>query len=407
MATTDIATPGGLGITVGIAQRLRDLPPYLFVEIDRKKREAAARGVDIINLGIGDPDIPTPRFIVRALQGAATKPPNHRYPESEGLAEFRAAVAAWYGRRFGVTLDAQREIITLIGAKEGIGHLPLALVDPGDVVLIPDPAYPVYQAGTVFAGGVPYRMPLRGERGFLPDFGAIPPDVARQAKLMFLNYPNNPTGAVAPLEFYREVVEFARGHNVIVAQDNTYSEISFGGYRPASFLEVPGAAEVGVEFHSLSKTFNMTGWRIAFIAGHPEVVEALRKVKANLDSGAFQAVQEAGIAALERAEEVAAKNSRIYLRRRNVLVRALRKVGVAAAAPKASFYVWARVPAGHTSASFVSLLIERAGIVCTPGNGFGEHGEGYVRFALTAPVKRLEEAARRIEEAVNGLRVHG
>lgn len=402
MATTDTAAPAGGRVSVGLAKRLRELPPYLFVEIDRKKREAAARGMDIINLGIGDPDIPTPRFIVRALQQAATKAANHRYPESEGLVEFRAAVAAWYRRRFGVTLDAQREIITLIGAKEGIGHLPLALVDPGEIVLIPDPAYPVYQAGTVFAGGTPYRMPLRQERGFLPDLRAIPGDVVARAKLMFLNYPNNPTGAVAPLEFYREVVEFARQHNIIVAQDNTYSEISFGGYRPASFLEAPGAAEVGVEFHSLSKTFNMTGWRIAFIAGHPEVVEALRKVKANLDSGAFQAVQEAGIAALERGEEVAAKNSRVYLRRRNVLIGALRKVGLTVGVPKASFYVWAQVPDSHTSASFVSLLIERAGIVCTPGNGFGEHGEGFVRFALTAPVERLAEAARRIETAVAG-----
>lgn len=399
MTVTDAAASRS-GVSVRIAERLGQLPPYLFVEVDRKKREALARGVDIINLGIGDPDIPTPRFIVRAIQQAVTKPVNHRYPESEGLYEFRAAVAGWYERRFGVTLDPQRAIISLIGAKEGIGHLPTAVVDPGDIVLIPDPAYPVYFAGSVFAGAVPYRMPLLKGNGFLPDLSAIPTDVASRAKLMFLNYPNNPTGAVAPIEFYSRVIEFATRHNVIVAQDNTYSEIGFGGYRPPSFLEVPGASEVGVEFHSLSKTFNMTGWRIGFVAGNPEVVESLRKVKANLDSGAFQAVQEAGIVALSRAEEVATKNSRVYERRRNVLVKALRKAGIQVEVPKASFYVWAEVPSGHTSASFVSLLIEKAGIVCTPGSGFGEHGEGFVRFALTATAERLREAADRIHQSL-------
>lgn len=383
-----------------VARRLAELPPYLFVEIDRKKREALARGVDIINLGIGDPDLPTPAPIVRALARAAREPANHRYPESEGLDRFRQAVADWYRQRFGVELSPQSEVLALIGAKEGIGHLPLALVNPGDVVLVPDPAYPVYRAGTIFAGGEPYEMPLRPENAFLPDLRAIPASVLRRARLMFINYPNNPTGAVAPVEFYREVVEFATRHNIVVAQDNTYSEISFDGYRPPSFLEVPGAKDVGIEFHSLSKTFNMTGWRIAFAVGRAEVIEALRKIKSNLDSGAFQAVQEAGIVALSMAEEISARNCKVYQRRRDVLVRGLRQAGLTVEPPRATFYVWPRVPTGYDSAGFVSTLIERAGIVCTPGSGFGKEGEGFVRFALTADVRRLAEAASRIASSL-------
>jgi len=379
-----------------VARRLAALPPYLFVEIDRKRREAAARGIDIISLSIGDPDIPTPGPIIRALARAAREPANHRYPESEGLDRFREAVAAWYGRRFGVELSPQREVLTLIGAKEGIGHLPLALVDPGDVVLIPDPAYPVYRAGTVFAGGEPYEMPLRRENAFLPDLDAIPESIRQRARLMFINYPNNPTGAVAPLDFYRDVVAFAQRYNIVVAQDNTYSEISFDGYRPPSFLEVPGAKDVGVEFHSLSKTFNMTGWRIAFAVGRADVVDALRKIKSNLDSGAFQAVQEAGITALSLADEISARNSKVYQRRRDVLIRGLQHAGLTVDAPRATFYVWPRVPSGYDSAGFVSMLIERTGIVGTPGNGFGPEGEGYIRFALTADVSRLREAIARL-----------
>ncbi len=387
-----------MGIKVTIADRLAKLPPYLFVEIDRKKREAMARGVDIVNLGIGDPDMPTPQNIIGALEKAAHKPVNHRYPESEGLLEYRQAVAEWYARRFGVELDPQKEIITLIGAKEGIGHLPLALVNPGEVVLIPDPAYPVYNAGTIFAGGEPYFMPLLRENNFLPDLKAIPSAILSRAKLMFINYPNNPTGAVATFEFYEQVVEFAKKHNIIVAQDNTYSEIAYDGYKPLSFLQVPGAKEVGVEFHSLSKTFNMTGWRIGFIAGRHEIVDALRSVKANLDSGAFQAVQEAGIEALLNSEASVVENNRVYQERRDTLVEGLRAAGVDASAPKATFYIWAPVPQGYDSASFVGMLIDKAGIVCTPGNGFGKYGEGYVRMALTADVSRLKEAVKRIKE---------
>jgi LL-diaminopimelate aminotransferase len=383
-----------------VARRLAELPPYLFVEIDRKKREAAARGVDVINLGIGDPDLPTPAPIIRALARAARVPANHRYPESEGLDTFRDAAAAWYKRRFGVTVSPSNEVISLIGAKEGIGHLPLALIDPGDVVLIPDPAYPVYRAGTVFAGGVPYVMPLRRDNGFLPDLAAIPEDIRRRAKLMFVNYPNNPTGAVAPRSFFEDLVEFGHRHNIIVAQDNTYSEIAFDGYRPPSFLEYPGAKDIGIEFHSLSKTFNMTGWRIGFVAGHAKVVDALRRVKSNLDSGAFQAVQEAGITALSMADEISAKNCKIYQRRRDILVGGLRKIGLEVDLPRATFYVWPKVPSGYDSASFVSTLIERAGVACIPGNGFGKEGEGYIRFALTADAKRLREACQRLERTL-------
>ena len=383
-----------------VAQRLTQVPPYLFVEIDRKKREAIARGVDVINVSIGDPDLPTPEPIIQALEAGARKAANHRYPDSEGFGAFRQACAERYARRFGVQIDPDREALTLIGAKEGIGHLPFALVNPGDVVLIPDPAYPVYQAGTVFAGGEPYYMPLRRENDFLPDLDAIPADVLRRAKLLWVNYPNNPTGAVATREFYERLVEFGAKHGIVIAQDNTYSEIAFDGYRPLSFLEVPGAKDVGVEFHSLSKTFNMTGWRIGFVVGHAGVIDALRRIKSNLDSGAFNAVQEAGIAALARADEIAAENSAIYQERRDVLVDGLRSIGLSVTPPKATFYVWPAVPEGHTSASFVSLLIEKAGIVCTPGNGFGREGEGYVRFALTAPVDRLRLAVERMKTAL-------
>lgn len=389
------------GVDVSVATRLAQLPPYLFVELDRKKRAALARGVDIINLGVGDPDLPTPDHVVKALAKAAENPVNHRYPESEGLPAFRQACCRWYKQRFGVDLDPERECISLMGAKDGLSHLPLAFVEPGDTVLIPDPAYPAYQSGVIFAGGRPYPMPLLRENGFLPDLEAIPEEVARQARLMYLNYPNNPTGAVATREFCEKVVEFANKYNVIVAYDNTYSEIAFDGYRPISFLEVPGAKEVGIEFHSLSKTFNMTGWRIGCAVGRAEIVDALRRVKSNLDSGAFQAVQEAAVVAVTtQPEAIAAGNSRVYQERRDVLVEGLRSAGLTVDVPQATFYLWPRVPAGYTSASFVGLLIDQAGVVCTPGNGFGRCGEGFVRFALTATRERLVEAVERMKAAL-------
>ena len=387
-------------LNVSPAERLQKLPPYLFVEIDRKKREAAARGIDIINMGIGDPDLPTPDSIVQKLAAAAAKPPNHRYPDSEGMPEFRQAVSEWYQRRFNVALNSEDEVISLIGAKEGIGHLPLALVNPGDATLVPDPAYPVYEAGTVFAGGDPYRMPLLASNRFLPDLKAVPSDVLSRTKILFINYPNNPTGAVTSLGFFEEVVEFAANHGIVVAHDATYSEIAFDGHRPFSFLQVEGAKDVGIEFHSLSKTFNMTGWRIGMAVGNPQILAALGSIKSNMDSGAFQAVQEAGIAALAISEEVSAENSAIYQLRRDTLIDGLREMGMDVEPPRASFYVWPRVPAGHTSASLVAALIDKAGIVCTPGSGFGAAGEGFVRFALTTGVERLKEGIERMRAAL-------
>ena len=387
-------------LNVAPAERLQKLPPYLFVEIDRKKRDAAARGIDIINMGIGDPDLPTPDPIVQRLAAAATNPANHRYPDSEGMPEFRQAVSEWYQRRFNVPLDSDDEVISLIGAKEGIGHLPLALVNPGDVTLVPDPAYPVYEAGTVFAGGDPYRMPLLASNHFLPDLNAIPSDVLNRTKILFINYPNNPTGAVASLEFFEEVVEFAANHGIVVAHDATYSEIAFDGHRPFSFLQVEGAKDVGIEFHSLSKTFNMTGWRVGMAVGNRQVLAALGSIKSNMDSGAFQAVQEAGVAALAISEEVSAENSAIYQLRRDTLIEGLSGIGMEVEPPRASFYVWPRVPSRYTSASLVAALIENAGIVCTPGSGFGAAGEGFVRFALTTGVERLREGIERMRVAL-------
>ena len=399
------ATTRHRGIDLTVATRLASLPPYLFVEIDRKKRAALARGADIINLGVGDPDLPTPNHIVQALVAAVNDPANHHYPESEGLLSFRQACCKWYEERFGVHLDPERECISLIGAKDGLGHLPLAFVEPGDFVLVPDPAYPVYNAATVFAGGRPYPMPLLRENGFLPDLDSIPDDVAGRARLMYLNYPNNPTGAVATREFCEKVVEFANKWDIIVAYDNTYSEIAFDGYRPVSLLEIPGAKDVAIEFHSLSKTFAMTGWRIGMAVGNPGIVDALRRVKSNLDSGVFQAVQRAAVVALTHNPlDVAARHSQIYQERRDLLVNGLRSIGISVDMPSATFYVWPRVPDGFSSAEFVGMLIDEAGIVCTPGNGFGPHGEGFVRMALTAPVERLQQAINRMKAALSKAR---
>jgi LL-diaminopimelate aminotransferase len=387
------------GFQIEPADRIKSLPPYLFAAIDEMKQRAIARGVDIINLGIGDPDLPTPRPIIERLQQAAEDPKNHQYPSYEGLLAFRRAVAGWYRRRFGVTLDPASEVLTLIGSKEGIGHVPLAFVNPGDVVLIPSPGYPVYPVATRFAGGVPYVMPLRKQHGFLPDLSAIPHDVARRAKLMFLNSPNNPTSVVAGKDFFQDVVAFAQEHQIIVCHDAAYSEIYFDGRRPPSFLEVDGAKEIGIEFHSLSKTFNMTGWRIGFAAGHRQAIAGLGKVKNNLDSGVFQAVQEAGITALESDDHLTAGLRRTYQDRRDVLVPGLQKLGLEVELPPAAFYVWIAVPPRYTSASFTGHLLEQSGIVTTPGNGFGQEGEGYIRMTLTTSKERLAETVERIRKA--------
>ncbi|MCP9474796.1 MAG: LL-diaminopimelate aminotransferase [Nitrospira sp.] len=381
------------------ATRIKTLPPYLFAAIDKMKQEAIARGVDIINLGIGDPDLPTPAPIIDGLAQAAKNPKHHQYPSYEGMLAFRAAVADWYKRRFHVTLNPADEVLTLIGSKEGIGHVPLAFVDPGDVVLVPSPGYPVYPVGTSFAGGVAHIMPLTKANGFLPDLDAIPKDVAAKAKLMWLNSPNNPTSVVMTKEYFKRVVEFAREHHIIVCHDAAYSEIYYDGKRPSSFLEVEGAKDVGVEFHSLSKTYNMTGWRIGFAVGHKEVLAGLGKVKSNLDSGVFEAVQAAGVTALGLDESVTDGIRKIYQERRDTLVPGLKMLGLEVDPPAAAFYVWVTVPKGYTSTSFTAHLLEKAGIVTTPGNGFGSPGEGYIRMTLCTSKERLAEAVERIKRA--------
>ncbi len=380
-----------------LADRLKRLPPYLFAEIDRKKREVRARGGDIIDLGIGDPDLPTPPHIIQALQRAAEDPENHRYPSYEGMPAFRQAVADWYAKRFNVRLDPEQEVLTLVGSKEGTAHMPLAFVNPGDLVLVPDPGYPVYAAGTWFAGGEAHWMPLRRENGFLPNLGVIPADQARRAKLMYLNYPNNPTAAVATREFFARVVSFARSHGILVCHDLMYSELKFDGYEPPSFLEIEGAREVGVEFHSLSKTYSMTGWRLGFCVGNAAALAALGKVKTNVDSGVFQAVQYAGVAALTGPQELAEQYRKTYQQRRDVVVRGLRALGWDVDIPKGTFFVWAPVPGGLDSRSFAARLLEEVSVVVTPGVGFGPSGEGFYRIALTVPEARLAQAMERLK----------
>ena len=383
-----------------MANRIKDLPPYLFASIDKMKQEAIRKGMDIINLGVGDPDLPTPPHIVKRLQAAAENGRNHQYPSYEGLLTFRQAVARWYQKRFGVTLDPASEVLTLIGSKEGIGHFPLAFINPGDVALIPSPGYPVYHAGTLFAGGRSYFMPLVKENGFLPDLSAIPKGVLKKAKVIFINYPNNPTSATADRSFFEEVVAFAKRYRLMVCHDAAYSEIFFDGQRPSSFLEVKGAKEVGIEFHSLSKTFNMTGWRIGFAVGNPNILAGLGKVKSNLDSGVFQAVQEAGIEALGCDDRILEEIRKTYQERRDLLVPGLKRLGLEVDPPKAAFYVWVAVPRRYNSAKFTALLLSKAGIVTTPGNGFGDSGEGYIRMTLTVKKERLAEALQRLEQVL-------
>lgn len=380
------------------AERLRQLPPYLFAEIDRLKAELIAKGIDVINLGVGDPDLPTPAHIIEELTAGAQDPANHQYPSYSGMNDFRVSVAEWYGRRFGVDLDPVAEVLTLIGSKEGLAHLPLAFINPGDLALVPSPAYPVYQIATMFAGGESWFMPLLRENDFLPDLDAIPPDVAQRARILFINYPNNPTGAVAGRDFFERVVAFAKQYDILVCHDAAYTEMAFDGYKPMSFLEVPGAKEVGIEFHSLSKTYNMTGWRIGFAVGNREVVGGLGQIKSNIDSGVFNAVQRAGIAALEGDQTPVAEMRKIYAERRDILISGLRQAGLDPLPLKATFYVWCPTPAGFSSKEFTSLLLSEAGIVTTPGSGFGEPGEGYVRLALTVSAERTREAVDRIRK---------
>ena len=383
-------------IRIEKSDRLKNLPPYLFKEIDRQKEEAVKRGIDIIDLGVGDPDMPTPPHIIEALHMAALNPANHRYPSYTGMDDFNKAVARWYKRRFNVNLDYKKEIVTLIGSKEGIAHIPLAFINPGDVALVTSPGYPVYDIGVRFAGGQTYFMDLLKQNNFLPDLGAVPKEIAQKAKMMFINYPNNPTSAVATEEFFEETVAFAEMNNIIVCHDAAYTEMAFDGYKPKSFLETAGAKDVGIEFHSLSKTYNMTGWRIGFAVGRAEVIQALGQVKSNIDSGAFQAIQIAGIVALEGDQTCLDEINREYTCRRDILVEGLVNLGFSVEKPKATFYLWIEVPQGYSSTETASRLLTEAGIVVTPGNGFGAAGEGYIRIALTVDKERLKEVIERI-----------
>ncbi|WP_322796019.1 LL-diaminopimelate aminotransferase [Tepidiforma sp.] len=380
-----------------LAQRVEALPPYLFAEISKKIAAKRAQGVDIVTFGIGDPDLPTPRHILDALHQAAEDPVNHRYPESEGLPELREAIARYYERRFEIHFDPQKETLPLIGSKEGIGHIALCFIDPGDIALVPDPGYPVYEIGTMFAGGTSYRVDLTRENGWLPDLDAIPEDVARRAKVLWLNYPNNPTGAVADLAFFEKVIAWARRYDVAVLHDNPYCDVAYDGYRPVSIFQVPGAKEVAVEFNSWSKAYNMTGWRIGMVVGNATMVDALMRVKSNLDSGIPQAIQKMAIAAIDGPQDVINEHNAIYQRRRDRIVEVLRKCGLEVDVPKASLYVWAKLPDGVTSADYAARLIDETGVVVTPGRGYGVNGEGYIRLSVTTPDDRLDEGMRRLE----------
>ncbi|HHY47178.1 MAG TPA: LL-diaminopimelate aminotransferase [Firmicutes bacterium] len=389
---------GGL-CPVEEAERIKNLPPYLFAEVDKAIARAKQEGKDVISFGIGDPDLPTPSYIVDRLVEEARNPENHRYPSYEGLPAFRRAVAEWYKRRFGVELDPDTEVVSLIGSKEGIAHISLCYVNPGDINLVPDPGYPVYSIGTLLAGGTSYMMPLDEKAGFLPDLDAIPVEVRRRAKLMFINYPNNPTAAVATKEFFARVVEFAREYDIVVCHDAAYSEVTFDGYKAPSFLEVPGAKEVGIEFHSLSKTYNMTGWRLGWACGSARVIEALGRVKTNIDSGVFQAIQYAGVTALTGPDEHTARACETYQKRRDMVISGFNSLGWDIKPTKGTFYIWAPVPPGFTSIAFSNYVLEKAAVFLTPGIGYGQHGEGYFRISLTTPDHRIQEALERLKKA--------
>lgn len=381
-----------------ISQRASNLPPYLFAEIDRVIEEKRGQGVDIIDFGMGDPDLPTPPHIVEKLCVEAAKQENHRYPSYKGMMSFRKAVASWVSGRFGVSLDPEKEVLALIGSKEGIAHFPVTCLDQGDLALVPDPCYTVYRTSTLLCGGVPVSVPLREENDFLPDLASISGETWRKARLFFLNYPNNPTAAVADMAFFEELVDYARKFDVILAHDNAYSEITYDGYIAPSLLEVPGAKELSIEFHSLSKTYNMTGWRIGFAVGGEKIISAFGRVKANIDSGVFNAIQLAGIAAMEGPQDCVRNIREIYSHRRGTLVNGLREIGWNVPLPRATLYVWTRVPDGYDSEEFTRYLLERARVVVAPGSAYGAHGEGYVRFSLTLSDKSLEEGLRRIKE---------
>jgi LL-diaminopimelate aminotransferase len=384
---------------VDISQRLRSLPPYHFAAYARKIAELRAGGVDVISLSMGDPDLPTPPEIIDALSDAARDPVNQRYPEYAGMPELRAAFAGWFERRFGVTLDSGREIVPLIGSKEGLAHLPLAVMDPGDLALMPDPNYPVYPTAVALAGGECYELPLAAESGWLPDLEAIPAEVVARARTLWLNYPNNPTGAAAPMDFFERAVRFAREHDILLVHDMAYAEVYFEGYRPPSILEVAGAKDIAVEFHSLSKSYNMAGFRIGALVGNATIVEAMTRLKSNLDTGIFRPIQVAAIRALQLPEDWVTGRNATYQRRRERVVEACRALGMRVEVPQAGLYVWPHIPEGQSSNAFAMQLLGQTGVAVTPGTNFGARGEGYVRISLTVPDARLDEAMGRLERS--------
>jgi len=379
-----------------LSHRLDKLPPYLFVAINRKIAEKQAKGEDIISFAIGDPDMPTPQHIIDQLCQAARDPANHRYPETAGLPELCQAISRWYQKRFAVTLDPSKEVLPLLGSKEGIGHISFCFIDPGDIALVPDPGYPVYSMSTFLAGGEPYFMPLTEKNDFLPDLESIPEKIAEKAKLLWISYPNNPTGAIADIAFFQKAVRFAEKHNLAICHDAPYTEVAFDGYQPPSLLQIPEAREVGIEFHSLSKTYNMTGWRIGMAVGNARMIDALFRFKSNLDSGIPQAIQRAAIKALTGPQSCVTEHNSIYQRRRDKLVKTLNDIGLRARLPKASFYIWAKIPGGYTSVEFTAELLDKANVAVTPGVGYGNAGEGYVRLSLTLSDDRLDEGISRL-----------
>jgi len=372
------------------------LAPYLFVEINKKIAEKRARGEEVISFGIGDPDTATPTNIIDKLCEAAREPANHRYPETEGMPALRQAMAAWYQRRFGITLDHTSEVLPLIGSKEGIGHMAFCFIDAGDVSLVPDPAYPVYAVSTKLAGGEPYYLPLKEEHAFLPDLDSIPQEILKRSKLLWLNYPNNPTGAIADLDFFKRAIDFARKNNLAICHDAPYTEVAYDGYKPISFLQADGARDVGVEFHSLSKSYNMTGWRIGMAVGNANMIDALKRIKSNLDSGVPQAIQYAAIEALSGPQDAIASHNNIYQRRRDLVVDVLTDIGCRVQTPKAGLYIWAKVPQGYTSLEFSTDLLEQVGVLVIPGTGYGPSGEGFVRLSLTLPDAALVKALSKL-----------
>ena len=384
------------------SERLGGLKSVVFAELDKIKGLVAAQGISIIDLGIGSPDRPPAPHVYQALRDAVDNLENYGYPSSKGTLELRETIARWYQGRFGIALDPETEILVLMGSQDGLGHIPMAYLNPGDIALIPDPGYPVYKAGVILAGGQVYPLPLKEENGFLPDFNSIPDDVAERAKMMILNYPNNPVAAVADLNFFTKVVEFATKHNVLVCHDLAYSELAFDGYRPPSFLETPGAREVGIEFHSVSKTYNMAGCRLGFVVGCSDVIEALTRIKSNLDYGVFLPIQKAGVAALTGPQDIIEENVASYKRRRDLLIDGLAEAGWLVDKPKATMFVWAKIPRAYTSSEeFVKEVLSKTGVAMVPGVGFGQQGEGFVRIALVQDEALISEAVKRIREKFN------